>query len=88
MSEVSPSNGFQARMKDCFGFDGAVRPGDSGGAVLDARTGELVGLTLGSFGERLRRSDLTSTVGVFIALKNRPFVAQARFSFRKKFGDG
>lgn len=84
--EVSPPNGFQARLKDCFGFDGSVRPGDSGGAVLDAQTGELVGLTLGSFGERLRRNDLTSTVGLFVSLKNRPFVARARFDFRKKFG--
>lgn len=82
----SRDDAFRARMIDCFGFDGPIRPGDSGGAVLDAPTGELVGLALGSFGERLRRSDLSATCGVFIALTGRGFVAQSIADFRRKFG--
>lgn len=82
---LSRSDAFRARMEHCFGFDGPIRHGDSGGAVLDAQSGELVGLALGSFGERLRRPDLSATVGVFIALTGRRFVAQTIADFRRKF---
>lgn len=82
--EPAPDSAWTALARHCVGFNGLLRPGDSGGAALDAETGELTGIALGQFDAFVDIRGFSSNVGICLDFKDsRDFIEGARRLFRQ-----
>ena len=89
LSRFATNSALRAIIPKCVGFDGATRPGDSGGAFVDAETGELIGIALGRLGEQTLDSGLSSPVGVCLELRERAAkIDEMKIWFREFYGEG